>query len=232
MPTRFDAHSHLPHREAPAPDHPLVVCGTRESDWNAVLTHAATRARVIPMLGLHPWFVAEAAPEWGTRLETLLRTHPAGVGECGLDFSRKDADRAAQELALRSQLRLAHTLHRPVAMHIVGAWGRLTDLLREEGVPRAGAMVHAYAGSPETARSLQGMGLFLSFSGDLLKTGRPKVREALQAVASSHLLLETDGAAELTRILEVAAEIRGTSVEELATQTWENGQRCFKELLA
>jgi TatD DNase family protein len=180
------------------------------------------------MLGLHPWFVAEASPEWAPRLETLLRAHPAGVGECGLDFARKDTDRATQEVAFRAQLRLAHDLHRPLTMHVVRAWGRVIDLLREEGVPPAGAMVHAYAGSPETAGTLQSMGVFLSFSGDLLKPDRWKLREALRVVAAGHLLLETDGTADLLQVLMRAAELRGVTIESLAAQTWENGQRCFR----
>jgi TatD DNase family protein len=226
----FDAHSHLPSGAFPAPDQPRVVCGTREADWEAVLAHAASHNQVIPMVGLHPWFVAEASTAWAVRLEALLRSHRAGVGECGLDFARKDADRAAQETAFRAQLRVAQALHRPVAMHAVRAWGPLLALLREEGVPTAGAMVHAYAGSAETARELQAMGVFLSFSGELLKADRPKLKEALRAVASRSLLLETDGTTDLAQVLAVAADLRGVSVQDLAARTWENGQRCFKEL--
>jgi TatD DNase family protein len=226
----FDAHSHLPSGAFPAPDQPRVVCGTREADWEAVLAHAASHNQVIPMVGLHPWFVAEASTAWAVRLEALLRSHRAGVGECGLDFARKDADRAAQETAFRAQLRVAQALHRPVAMHAVRAWGPLLALLREEGVPTAGAMVHAYAGSAETARELQAMGVFLSFSGELLKADRPKLKEALRAVASRSLLLETDGTTDLAQVLAVAADLRGVSVQDLAARTWENGLRCFKEL--
>ncbi len=232
MPPLFDAHSHLPRPGRPEPDHWRVVCGTCESDWAAVLAHAAGCAKVIPMLGLHPWFVAEAAPRWDLRLEALLRAHRAGVGECGLDFSRQAADRTAQETAFRTQLRLAHTLGRPVAIHAVQAWGRLLELLREEGVPTAGALIHAYSGSPETSMVLQGLGVYLSFSGDLLAPNRPKLREALRAVASNRLLLESDGTAELRQVLEAAAALRGVEPVLLAAQTWENGRQCFKEWLA
>jgi TatD DNase family protein len=226
----FDAHSHL--SGAHSPDHPRVDCGTHEADWDAVLARAAADPKIAPTLGLHPWFVAEASPEWAPRLASLLSAHPAGVGECGLDFARKKADPIAQEAAFRTQLRLAHALHRPLVMHVVHAWGRIIDLLREEGVPPAGAMVHAYSGSPELARTLQAMGVFLSFAGDLLRPNRTKLRESLRTVAADHLLLETDGTADLLQVLAMAAEIRGASVESLASQTWENGHRCFKELLA
>jgi TatD DNase family protein len=228
----FDAHSHLPNTDEEPPDHLRVVCGSCESDWEAVLAHAASDDRVIPMLGLHPWFVADASPDWALRLESMSRAHPVGLGECGLDFARKETDRPVQESAFRSQLRLAHVLHRPMALHVVRAWGRFIDLLKEEGVPPAGVMVHAYSGSPETAQRLQSMGVLLSFSGILLNLDRPKVRESLRTVAGSHLLLETDGSTDLQALVETAAEIRRVRAEDLAAQTWENGQRCFKELLA
>ena len=126
----FDAHSHLEGSLGP-PDMLQVVCGTCEGDWEAVLAHAASEPRVLPMLGLHPWRVAEAAPGWLGRLEALLVDHRVGVGECGLDFARKDSDRGAQMLAFRQQLRLARCLERPVALHVVRAWGPCLDLLRE-----------------------------------------------------------------------------------------------------
>ncbi|GLH67949.1 deoxyribonuclease [Geothrix edaphica] len=237
MPPLFDAHSHLPRvgaLEDPVlrRDHRRVVCGTCEADWMAVVAHAASHDQVIPMLGLHPWFMEGAALGWASRLEALLRSNRAGLGECGLDFARKEADRGTQESALRVQLRLAHALGRPIALHVVHAWGRLLDLLREEGVPPAGALVHAYSGSPETARQLQAMGVFLSFSGDLLKPDRAGAREALRAVAPGHLLLETDGAGELERLFEAVAGLRGIPVAELELLTWENGSRCFRELMA
>ena len=117
-------------------------------------------------------------------------------------------------------------------MHVVRAWGPLLDLLREEGVPPAGALVHAFSGSPEVARSLQSLGVFLSFSGDLLKPERAALGEALRAVHPDHLLLETDGRGELATVIAGAAALLGGTAEDLAAQTWENGQRCFKELLA
>ena len=228
----FDAHRHLPDAGTGSPEQFRVVCGTREADWEAVLAHAAADPRVIPMLGLHPWFVGAAAPGWEARLDALLRGHRAGVGECGLDFAREAADRPAQEQAFRLQLRLAHALHRPVAIHAVRAWGRLLDLLSEEGVPPAGALVHAFSGSPEMAATLQALGVFLSFSAAGLAPTRTKGHQALRAMPSSHLLLETDDGGGLERVIIAAADLRSVAAEDLAARTWKNGLRCFKELMA
>jgi len=232
MRLHFDAHCHFPEASSRLPGQVRVVCGTCEADWEGVLAHAGSGPEVIPMLGLHPWYVAAALPGWEARLDALLRAHRAGVGECGLDFAREAADRPAQEQAFRLQLRLAHALHRPVAIHAVRAWGRLLDLLREEGVPPAGALVHAYSGSPETAATLQAMGVFLSFSAKGMAPERGKVHEALRMVPSSHLLLETDGVGDLEPVVAMAAALRGVAAEDLAARTWKNGLRCFRELMA
>ena len=166
----------------------------------------------------------------GSRLASLLRSHPAGVGECGLDFARKDTNRATQEAAFRAQLRLAHDLHRPLAMHVVRAWGRIIALLREEAYPcrSHGPRLRR---KPRDGRHLQSMGLPLLF-GRPPEPDRWKLRESLRAVAAGHLLLETDGTANPIKVLEGAARIRDVTVESLAAQTWENGQRCFRSGVA
>ena len=62
-----------------------------------------------------------------------------------MDF-RIEGGRALQEEALKSQLRLARELERPVALHCVKAFERLAQVLREEGLPKAGGLIHAYSG--------------------------------------------------------------------------------------
>ena len=142
-----------------------------------------------------------------------------------------------------AQLRLAHRLALPVSIHCVRAWGRLTDLLRREGVPQA-AVLHAFSGSPETARTLQDLGLHLSFSGVLARPAAHRAQAAAAGADPDRLLLETDapdlappgveGAnepAHLRLVAEAAARIRGTPLEALAAQTGANAHRVFRALL-
>lgn len=222
----FDAHSHL---SVPSTGEGVrVVCGTREGDWGAVLERATADASMIPMLGLHPWFVGEAEAGWEGRLEALLRAHRAGVGECGLDRARTGSGLEAQVAVLRAQLRLARTLNRPVALHAVRAWGPLLDLLRAEGLPSCGGLVHGFAGSVETARALQALGLHLSFSARSLE----RHPEALRATAPDRLLLETDEDGNFEGTSALASVLLGEPVARVAARTWENGHRCFSELMA
>lgn len=212
----------------------FVCCGTREADWKAVLALQETHAGVIPMLGLHPWFAGEATPGWIDRLEAQLAATGAGVGECGLDFALESFDREAQVAALRAQLRLARTLDRPLTLHVRRAWEALIQVGREEGLPTAGAAIHAYSGSAETARELQDLGFHLGFGCGLARPDAHRARKAIRAVAPDRLLLETDSPdlaprhlpgyaegrpnepANLRIALQAAAEARQEAPESLA----------------
>lgn len=258
--TLFDAHCHLQDprlgndlegvldRAAAAGVDRLVCCGTREADWGAVLALAEAHPAVIPMIGLHPWQVGGAEAGWAERLGKLVEGRRVGIGECGLDFALQDCDREGQEAAFRSQLRLARDLDRPVAMHCRKAWERLLAILREEGLPTAGGLVHSYSGSAETARELQGLGCYLSFAGAITRPGNGKAPKALAAVAADRLLVESDAPdqaphglgsevpgrnepANLPFIAAHAAQLRGVQPAVLAHQTHANAMMLFGGIL-
>ena len=161
-----------------------------------------------------------AAPSWLDRLRGRLSSARAGLGECGLDFAPGRPERALQEAVFAAQLAMARDLDRPLAIHCVQAWGRLLALVRQIGLPRAGAMVHGFSGSREVAAELQGLGVHLSFSGP----GRPGV---LAAVAAERLLLETDAPGQGDREPAQVAQAAGPE----AAQVQENARRLFRSLL-
>ena len=213
----------------------MVCCGTREDDWDRVLELARENPEVIPMAGLHPWYVADAAPGWLERLEAKLG-EGAGAGECGLDFAEGRPDRELQEAALIAQLELAIRRNLPVSLHCVKAAERLAAILREVGLPAAGGLVHAFSGTLEAARAFQDLGLHLSFGGAVTLPGARRAAAALAWVREDRLLLETDAPdlapdgvdglnepAHLARIAETADRIRPGA----AVAAWTNARRLF-----
>ncbi|BDU73313.1 TatD family hydrolase [Mesoterricola silvestris] len=198
----FDAHCHLQdarfgavlegvlRRAAEAGVTRMVCCGTREEDWDRVL-ELGRRPEIIPMAGLHPWYVDSASPTWAARLEAAFDAG-AGAGECGLDFSDGRPPRAAQEAALRVQLDLALRRDLPVSLHCVKAAGRLLQILQETGLPAAGGLVHAFSGAPEVALSFQALGLHLSFGRALTFPGATRARASFEALREDRILFETD----------------------------------------
>lgn len=261
-PTYFDTHTHLhDQRFGPGLDEVIeralaaglthmVACGTEESDWQAVLDLARRRPCVVPMLGLHPWFIQEANPGWFGTLKRLVEGHAAGIGECGLDFALETFDRERQEAVFRRQLELARSLDRPMSIHCRKAWERLVAILRDTGVPAAGAVIHAFSGSAEVAMELQRMGLHLSFSCALANPANKRAAQAVQAVFLDRLLFETDSPdipprylpeyrdgrlnepANVLLVAQAAARLRGQEAGIVAESAYRNARNVFGSLLA
>ena len=116
----------------------------------------------------------------------------------------------------------------------------MIELLREVGAPQAGGMVHAFSGSLESAHAYVAMGLHVSFALSVTSRHAKKLRRAAAHVDASRLLAETDapdqhvpdrahGApAELVSALEVLADLRGQSLDEVGRMTAENARRLFR----
>jgi TatD DNase family protein len=260
MPHLVDAHDHLQDprlrgrvpelldRAAQAGVRGFWVAATREADWDDVAVLADTFPGVVPFFGLHPWYIAERGPSWEERLAALLQSRPSGLGEIGLDALKSGVDPVEAENLLRRQLGLARALGRPVVIHGVRAWGRILQILREEGGHAPGAILHSYGGGPELVAPLVAVGCWFSFSGMVTRPGASRMREAAVVVPAQRLLIETDapdllpeGAALdpfftrrpplrddrggilnepalLPRVLAVLASLRGMSQGELATR--------------
>ncbi len=194
------------------------------------------------MLGLHPWRVASAPVDWARRLREAALAHRVGIGECGLDFAIQ-GDRTLQEEALRVQLRLAREVDRPIALHCVRAWGRMLAILCEEGLPRAGGLIHAYSGSAAMAVIFQDLGLHLSFSGGIARPGNRKAAAVLPVVRADRLLLESDAPdqgigdglnepARITSVIRAIGSLRPESESSLAELAYANGTRLFEGWMA
>ncbi len=226
----------------------MVTCGTEESDWGAVLELANHRSCVIPLLGLHPWFIQSASPEWCRSLERQVEEHPVGIGECGLDFALAAFDREAQESAFRAQLQLARAANRPISIHCRKAWERLEAILREIGIPEAGAVIHSFSGSTEVALQLQRLGLHISFSCSLANPTNKRASKVVQAISLDHLLFETDAPdipprnlpgftegdlnepANIRIVAQAAARLRAQDEDILSKAAYENANRVFGTL--
>lgn len=172
----------------------LFVCNaTHPGDWGATTEIARRHRSVVPCYGLHPWFVSEAESDWQELLHRLLRDSRSAVGEIGLDATRPDLE--AQTVAFRAQLALARELGRPAMIHCVRRLGRLLEILRADGTPEAGVLLHAYSGPAEMIPDFAALGARFSFGGGCLDPRRSRARLALRAVPPELLAVETDAPA-------------------------------------
>ncbi|MEM9480969.1 MAG: TatD family hydrolase [Verrucomicrobiota bacterium] len=174
----------------------VVTNGTEPADWPSVEKLAKERAQVIPSFGLHPWDVNEVEEGWEELLVEFLDRHPsAGVGECGMDSWVRDHDLDRQEVAFRSQIRLAAEGNRPLSVHGLKCWGRLLDVMKSERLPDRGFLLHAYGGPAEMVEQFAALGAYFSFNGSFLAEQREAKRESFARVSVDRFLVETDAPA-------------------------------------
>ena len=181
------------------------------------------------------------------------------VGEIGLDFFVpalcEPAMRARQEHFYRTQLKLARKHGLPVILHVRRSADALLKHLRE--LPTGGGIAHAFNGSAEQAQAFIDLGFALGFGGASTFEPAQRLRALAAKLPLSALVLETDAPdippqwlyataaeraagraqglntpAELPRIGEVIAGLRGIPAEALAAATTANAQRVLPRLVA
>ena len=181
------------------------------------------------------------------------------VGEIGLDFfvpALCTAEmRARQWFFYTAQLKLAQQHGLPVILHVRRSADLLLKGLREW--PVASGIAHAFNGSSQQAQAFVDRGFALGFGGTLTYERSLQLRRLARDLPLSAIVLETDapdipphwlyqtaeqraqGAAqgrnspaELPRIAQVLAELRGASLADVAAATCCNAQRALPKLAA
>jgi TatD DNase family protein len=174
------------------------------------------------------------------------------VGEIGLDFFVPElctpALREKQEFFYRAQLKLARQHGLPVVLHVRRSADRLLKHLRALAPGQTWhGIAHAFNGSAEQAQAFVALGFKLGFGGALTFARALQLRALATNLPLSALVLETDAPdmpphwlyataaeraagraqgrntpAELPRIAEVLAQLRGLPLEVLAQACWAN----------
>ena len=205
----YDAHNHLqderlaPHLAEVMPATELggvvrmVVNGSCEEDWPAVLALAQQYPQLLPSFGYHPWYVKERTQEWKQVLTRHLDQIPSAVGEIGLDRWIKDYDLPQQEEVFTWQMQLAAERNLPVTIHCLKAWGRLLELLGAGPRPDRGFLLHSYGGPSEMIDPVAKLGAYFSFPGYFAHERKLRQRETFRHIPRGRLLIETDAPDQL-----------------------------------
>jgi TatD DNase family protein len=148
---------------------------------------------VVAAMGIHPEDCADAPSDYLARLSALFaryREKTVAIGEIGLDFKEGTPDHIVQMRFFEEQLQLAADLALPVIVHsrfaVVECLSVISHFAGLRGV------MHCFGGTPPDVEQAVGMGLCVSFTGNLTYPGAHATREALKACPVERLLLETD----------------------------------------
>jgi len=210
-------------------------------------------------LGIHPLYVERATE---ADLETLRQALQAqrgdprlvAVGEIGLDHFVSGLDRAKQERFYLAQLALAREAGLPVILHVRRSADALLKGLRRVAV--RGGIAHAFNGSAVQAEHFLALGFKLGFGGAMTHERALQIRRLASTLPERAVVLETDAPdippqwlyrsaeqrgdgpqarnepAELPRIAETLAALRGWSLQRTAEITSANARDVLPGLAA
>lgn len=179
------------------------------------------------------------------------------VGEIGLDFFVsglcEPAMRERQWHFYTAQLKLARKHGLPVILHVRRSADQLLKGLRQTGV--TGGIAHAFNGSEQQARGFMALGFALGFGGAMTFERATALRSLARSLPLQALVLETDAPdippqwlyrsaelrargqpqgrntpAELPRIAQVLAGLRGLPPQVIAQASLDNARRVLPRL--
>jgi len=221
----------------------IVVPAVAIENFPEVRNCVARYAGCVAAYGIHPLYVMQAkADDLGVLRDWLTREKPVAVGEIGLDFYVTESDPARQEFFFVEQLKLAREFNLPVLLHVRRAVDAVLKQLRRIAVP--GGIAHAFNGSRQQADEFIKLGFKLGFGGAMTFDGSTRIRELAASLPAESIVLETDAPdippawlnrgrntpAELPRMAQVLADLRGLSVAEVITLSSANARQVLPGL--
>lgn len=198
---------------------------------------------VYAAIGYHPENIEDAHEEALDDIKELAKDSKViAIGEIGLDYHwyKNKEDQERQKRWFIKQIEIANELNLPVSIHAREAAKDTLDILRKHPL-KAGGVLHCYSGSCETLLEFAKLGLYFGFDGPITYKNSltPKANVAICPI--DRMLSETDSPylppephrgeenhpAYVKEVVKEMAEIRGTSVEEIAEIILQNTKRLF-----
>lgn len=210
-------------------------------------------------LGIHPLCADAASDADLAEVRAALLRHRddprlVAVGEIGLDHFVPGPDRAKQERIYAAQLGLAREAGLPVILHVRRSADLLLKHLRRLRV--SGGIAHAFNGSPQQAAGFVELGFKLGFGGAMTFDRALQIRRLAASLPQETVVLETDApdipphwlyrtaaeraagassrneSAQLPRIAQTLAGLRGCALDEVARFTSDNARAALPRLAA
>lgn len=220
----------------------IVNASATVESWQKVLELTEQYPFLYGMIGVHPDEVGALDEEWFQEMERLLREEKiVAVGEIGLDYYWDNESHDIQKKWFIRQLELARKTGLPVNIHSREAAADTMQILKEYGQGMK-AIIHCYSYSKEMAEEYVKMGDLLGIGGVVTFKNARKLKEVVQAVPISHLVLETDcpylapepnrgkrnSSIYLQNVAKAIAELKGMTTEEVIQITEANAKAFYQ----
>lgn len=237
----------------------IVIPAVARPQWREVMALAHAHGDSYA-LGVHPLYTPNAHEGDIDALRDLLAEvkgdpHLVAVGEIGLDFFVPGLDADRQIWFYEQQIMVAREFGLPVILHVRKSSDRLLKTLR--ATPVVGGIAHAFNGSAQQAQAFIDLGFKLGFGGAVTYDRALKLRELARSLPADSIVMETDAPdiqphwiyataqaraagqpqgrnspAELPRIAQDVADLRGVNAADWAQTTARNARNALRGLPA
>ena len=147
------------------------------------------------IVGIHPIYTDKALLTDLDLIEPLIsHERCVGIGECGMDFYRKENDIENKKIQLaffEKQIELAIKYNKPLMIHCREAYPETLDVLEtfKKTNPQLHAHFHFFTESVETAKRILGSNFTVSFTGPITFADYDEV---VKFVPVEFMMVETD----------------------------------------
>jgi len=236
----------------------LISIGTDLESSRCAIQLAEQHAPIFAVVGWHPNDALSAPDDIRPALRELAK-HPkvVAIGETGLDYYRLPSSKTPpgsaaddelvkqkQAIIFRQQLEVAAETGLNVVIHQRGDCFEDTLRIFEPFAGKVRGVFHCFAGDLATMQRVLALGSLVSFTGILTFKNGQNIRDTLTATPMGKFMLETDcpflapvpyrgkrcEPAYVKEIAEVAAQVKGCSLEELSKATCETTESFFPKL--
>lgn len=251
----IDTHSHL-YDEAFDEDIDIVINNALEKGVTKIILPAIDSSTIerqkklsasypdifYQMIGVHPTSIKEdyrkeldvVYNEISTNADSYL-----AIGEIGLDYYWDTTFAHEQQAALITQIEWANKYQKPVALHVRNAYTEMFEVLEKHSVDRRGVL-HCFSGTLSDAKRAVDMGYMLGIGG-VVTFKKNELAKIVAELPLQNILLETDApylaptpyrgkrneSAYVLNVAQTVAEIKNTSLEQVAETTLQNAVELF-----
>ncbi len=219
----------------------MVCIGVTLESFDDMHRKIVPYQQVFCTAGVHPDYEDIEEPGVDRLCALSERERVVAIGETGLDYFHQSGDLAWQRQRFVTHIEAARECSLPLVIHTRDARADTLDLLRRHRAQDVGGVLHCFTEDWEMASAAIDLGFYISISGIVTFHQAQNVRDMAQRIPLESLLIETDSPwlspaphrgkpnhpGRVGLVAEKLAEIRGESLDTLASATYENANRLF-----
>lgn len=192
--------------------------------------------------GVHPCHVGEDKNYALSDLRKLADApRVVAIGETGLDYYYSKESIKEQQASFAHHIEVGRELSKPIIVHTRDARTDTIDILKVNKANECRGVLHCFTESWEMAKAAMDLDFYISISGIVTFKNAVELQDVVRKMPLDRLLIETDSPylapvpyrgkqnqpAYVKHVAEFIAELKGVSLEEVASVTTNNFKQLF-----